>query len=224
MGDLENIKMIDRLINTITFWLAIVIAIVLLVLAIYFSYEHLQYIETNDAQVKANINPVLTPLSGYVKETRFEQDQEVKKGDTLAILENGDKDTAVISSYNGTIALKIIEPGQFLQANQTIANLLDKDQGKWVIANFKETQISTLHRGEKVEIETDAFPGQIYHGRIVSISPATSSSFSSSPISNPGGIFVKIVQRIPVRIAFEDSGKIIGQLATGMSATVKIKK
>ena len=136
MGDLENIKMIDRLINTITFWLAIVIAIILLVLAVNFGYEHLFYTETNDAQVKADINPVLTAVSGYVKQTRFEQDQEVKKGDTLAILENGDQDAAVISSYNGTIARKLIQPGQFLQASQTIANVVDKDQGKWVIASI----------------------------------------------------------------------------------------
>lgn len=224
MGDLENIKMIDKLINKITFWLAIAVAIVLLVIGIHCSYTHFRYIQTDDAQVKENINPLLSHVSGYVNEIRFEENQEVRKGDTLAIIEKDAQRVAITSPYNGTIARRTIQQGQFVQANQSIANMVDTDQGKWVVANFKETQINDIHKGQYVDIETDAFPGQIYRGRIVSISPATESSFPASPVNNAAGIFVKTVQRIPVRIAFAASGKMINQLATGMSATVKIRK
>lgn len=224
MGNLENIKAIDRMINTVTFWLAIAVAIVLLVIGIRYSYEQLIYEETNDAQVQEDIDPVVSRVSGEVKTIRFEENQEVRKGDTLAMVNDSHENTAIISPYNGKVGRRVIQPGQFIQINQTIAYILDKDQGKWIVANFKETQISHLHIGQPVEIETDAFPGQVYKGRILSVSPATGSSFSVLPADNLTGSFVKITQRIPVKIAFTDTGKIINQLATGMSAIVKARK
>lgn len=224
MGNLENIKTIDRMINTVTFWLAIAVAIVLLMIGIHYSYEQIRYEETNDAQVQEEINPIVSQISGEVKEIRFEENQEVKKGDTLAIINESKKNTAIIAAFNGKIGRRMIQSGQYVPINHTIAYIVDKDRGKWITANFKETQISHLHIGQYVEIETDAFPGQVYHGRILSVSAATSSSFSILSQDNLIGNFVKVVQRIPVKIAFTDPAKMINQLATGMSAAVKTRK
>lgn len=224
MGNLENIKTVDRMINTVTFWLAIAVAIVLLIIGIHYTYEQVRYEETNDAQVQEEINPVVSRISGYVKEIRFEENQEVRKGDTLATIDENKEHMAIISPYHGKIGRRTIHTGQYIPINQTIAYVVDKDQGKWIVADFKETQISHLHIGQYVDIETDAFPGQIYRGRILSISPATGSSFSVLPADNLTGNFVKVVQRIPVKIAFTDPAKVINQLATGMSAAVKTRK
>lgn len=79
MSDLENIKKIDRIITMTTFWLAIVAVIILVFIGIHYSYEQFHYVETNDAQVQEEINPVISRLSGYAKEIRFQENQEVKK-------------------------------------------------------------------------------------------------------------------------------------------------
>ena len=81
-----------------------------------------------------------------------------------------------------------------------------------------------MHVGEAVEIEADAFPGKKFHGSIVSLSPATGSRFSLLPPDNSTGNFVKIVQRIPLRIKLTDSKKEIDQLRAGMNANVMVRK
>lgn len=224
MDDLENIKAIDKMINTVTFWLAITITIILLVIGIHYTYTLLHYEETNDAQIQENINPVVSRVSGYVKEIRFEENQTVNKGDILAIIEDRKKNIAITALMYGKIGRKLIQQGQFIEANHPIAYIIDKNQGKWVVANFKETQIRNIHIGQIVEITADAFPCQILKGKVFSISPATVTGFSAVPADNSNGNFVKFVQRIPVTISFTGTGTSISQLIMGMSAHVKIKK
>ena len=94
----------------------------------------------------------------------------------------------------------------------------------WVIANFKETQIENIKLGQKVTIHIDAFTNLKLEGKVLSFSPASASSFSLIPPQNASGNFVKVVQRIPVKIIMNLPSNYIGKIVPGMSAKVKVFK
>lgn len=347
----QNYTATDKLITRITSWAAAVILLVLLIMGAGILINRYKYQETNDAQVQEYINPVLTRVSGYVREVRFEENQSVNKGDTLikidpsqfqlqevesaeatanaraelkvlesnivtatslasvtqsqiaavrARLTKQEQDysrysklfkeesataekletvrealdvarsdyetalgnyraslsriddyrsqkagltaemrrrdaiqnrakldltyTAIIAPYKGKMGRKTIQTGEFVQANQVLANIVNQDADKWVVANFKETQIGKMRVGQPVLIETDAYPDEVFHGKILSLSPGTGSSFSLLAPDNSTGNFVKIVQRIPVKVKFTDDRKRTALLSAGMNATVKVIK
>lgn len=341
----------DKIITRITAAIAGVIAIALAVWGIITLLDSFKYEETNDAQVEEYINPITSRVAGYIREIHYEENQDIKKGDTLLIIDNSEYQlqqqeaeaallsakaqtqvlasntqtsasvaqvtkaqiaaakakmirqqqeydrykklfdvesatqqqlenvktaldvatsdyqsalenyqaslskvndvasqkavlqaeikrreavvdrnkldvgyTVITAPYNGKMGRRTIQEGQLIQAGQTLAYIVDKEAGKWVIANFKETQVGKMHEGEAVEIETDAFPGKKFRGSIVSLSPATGSRFSLLPPDNSTGNFVKIVQRIPLRIKLTESEKEIEQLRAGMNANVIVRK
>lgn len=341
----------DHLITRITAWIAGIILVFLAIWGGISLYNLYLYEETNDAQVQEYINPVTSRVSGYIREIRYEENQDVKKGDTLIVIDNSeytiqqqeaeaalanaraqvkvlnsniattsrssqvsqsqiaaakarllnrqqDYDrykklfdvesatkqqlenvqaaldvarsdyqsavdsyqaslsrvndarvqsavldaeikrreavvgrnklnvdyTIITAPYNGKMGRRTIQQGQAIQAGQTLAFIVDQDAGKWVVANFKETQVSNMKVGDAAEIEADAYPGQKFNGRIVSLSPATGSSFSLLPPDNSTGNFVKIVQRIPVRIRLTDAANSIEPLRAGMNTNVIIRK
>jgi membrane fusion protein (multidrug efflux system) len=341
----------DRLITRISAWIAGLILIALIVWGIISLWQLYLYEETNDAQVEEYINPITSRVSGYIREIRYEENQDVTKGDTLIIIDNSEYQlqqeeaeaalmnaqaqlralasnvqtsatasqatrsqiaaakarmwhqqqeydryrrlyeaesatrqqlenvetalsvaksdyqsalenyqtslsrvndtrvqravldaevkrrqavvernkldvgyTIIRAPYNGKMGRRTIQQGQLIQAGQTLANIVDQEAGKWVIANFKETQVRHMHIGEPAEVETDAFPGHKFKGNIVSLSPATGSRFSLLPPDNSTGNFVKIVQRIPVRIKLTEGRDIIDPLRAGMNANVIVRK
>ncbi len=129
--------------------------------------------------------------------------------------------TVVTAPCDGWLGRRALEVGQLVSAGQAITNILPDEQ-KWIIANYKETQIRNLSVGQKVIITVDAWPDEEFEGVISHISAATGSKYSMVPTDNSAGNFVKIQQRIPVRIDFvrlseEDNRK----LAAGMMAVVK---
>ncbi|KAI9441983.1 secretion protein HlyD family protein [Russula earlei] len=327
-------------------------------------YMHAQHHEeTDDAQVEANINPVIPKISGYVTEVRVKDNQKVKKGDTLLVLDDRDlkiklqqaeaalgtsqsnlasaqatttaaragiatseasiktagdqievakvnvrrttqdyeryanlikdhsitqqqfeqaqaaKETAerqlqalidqkaqasqqtsvVTSQSNATstqigvvtstikqrqidvedaklnlsytvvtapadgIASKVnVQAGQYLQAGQATFSIVQDDE-IWVIGNFKETQFDRLRPGQKVIIDVDAFPGHAFEAKVSSFSPATGSRFALLPPDNASGNFVKVVQRLPVKIEFTDKqDSLVKQLKAGMNVNVDV--
>ncbi|HVI48554.1 MAG TPA: HlyD family secretion protein [Chitinophaga sp.] len=341
----------DRLISGTT---TIVASVVVIGLAIW-GVKSLLYLwkneETNDAQVDEYINPVVTRVTGYVEEIRYEENQEVKKGDTLVIIDNNEYTaqqqeasaalqnalaqvgvlssnintssqtakvyqsqiaaarakltnqeqeyerykklydaesatrqqldrvvasldvarseyntavsaydaalakindarvqqstldaeikrreavvaksdltvsyTVITAPYNGKMGRRTIQPGQLVQAGQTLAYIVDWEAGKWIVANFKETQIRHMYQGEITNITVDAFPGRVYKGKIESLSGATGSRFSLLPPDNATGNFVKIAQRIPVRIRLEGTPEELKELSAGMSVNVSVSK
>jgi membrane fusion protein (multidrug efflux system) len=119
---------------------------------------------------------------------------------------------------------RTIQEGQLIQAGQTLAFIVDQDAGKWIIANFKETQISGMQLNDRVTIEADAFPGEKFEGIVGSLSPATGARFSLLPPDNATGNFVKVVQRIPVKIKLTQSRDVVDKLKAGMNASVRIAK
>lgn len=351
MSTTERYTTTDILITRITSWVAGLIALGLAIWGIVSLLNLYKYEETNDAQVQEYINPITSRVSGFITKIRYEENQEVKKGDTLVVIDNSEYQlqqqeaeaallnaraqiqalqsnvatstqaaaasraqiaaakarlwkqqqdydryqrlfnvesatqqqlenaktaldvaksdyqstldnyqtslsrvndvkaqkavleaeiarrqamlnrnkldvgyTIIRAPYNGKMGRRTIQEGQQIQVGQTMAYIVDQEAGKWVIANFKETQVRHMHIGDAAEIEADAFPGRKFRGKIISLSPATGSSFSLLPPDNSTGNFVKIVQRIPVRIALIDDKRSIDVLRAGMNTNVIVRK
>nr|WP_295870658.1 HlyD family secretion protein [uncultured Chitinophaga sp.] len=318
---------------------------------VWYCMRLLRYEETNDAQIEAYINPVSARVSGYISRIRFEENQFVKAGDTLVIIDDRDyaaqaseaaaaldnaraqtpllesrittlRNEAAVSAaridaararlahqqqeytrfanllaeesttqqrydnvkaaldiatseyqaalrdhasaeariaeaahqsaavaaeikrreavaeqhqlsvgytvirapYNGRVGRKNIQEGQLIQAGQPLTFISNDDTPKWVVANFKETQVQQFRTGQPVTITVDAFPGETFHGEIASLSPATGSRYSLLPPDNATGNFVKIIQRIPVRIRLLENPTVLARLVAGMNANVSVSK
>ncbi|QOW09455.1 HlyD family secretion protein [Kaistella flava (ex Peng et al. 2021)] len=127
--------------------------------------------------------------------------------------------TVILAAEDGFVAKVPIQKGQFVQAGSQLFSLV-RDNDVWVIANFKETQLSKMVEGQTVDIEIDAFPKDKFEGKVTSFSPATGSSFSILPPDNASGNFVKVVQRLPVRIDFV---KIKPEIAKKLRAGMNVK-
>ncbi|WP_212004360.1 HlyD family secretion protein [Chitinophaga sp. HK235] len=346
-----NTNKTDRIISRITTVVASIVVICLAIWGVKTLLHQWKFEETNDAQIDEYINPVVAKVTGYVQEIRYEENQVVKKGDTLVLIDaseyaaqqqeadaalvNAEAQVSVIQSnvntagemakvyqsqiaaakaklrnqqqeydrykklydvesatkqqldkveaalevarsdyntsvgaynaalakindarvqqsalqaeikrraavveknnltvsytvitapYNGKMGRRTIQPGQLLQAGQTLAYIVDWEAGKWVIANFKETQIRHMTIGETADIVVDAFPGKTFTGKIESLSGATGSRFSLLPPDNATGNFVKIAQRIPVRIRINGTPEELKALSAGMSVNVSVSK
>ena len=129
----------------------------------------------------------------------------------------------VITAVNDGMVSKVnVQPGQFVQAGQSLFSVVHSDD-KWVVANFKENQIDKMVEGQKVIIKADAFSGHDFEARVASFSPATGSTFSLLPPDNATGNFVKVVQRLPVRIEFTDrNDSLVKKLRPGMNVQVDV--
>ncbi|NRF37327.1 HlyD family secretion protein [Pedobacter foliorum] len=347
----KNYTSTDQLITKVTAWIAGVIVVGLMIWGAISLLDLYKYEETNDAQVEEYINPITSRVTGYIRAIKYEENQDVKKGDTLLIIDNSEyklgqqeaeaallnaqaqikvmesneqtttkaasvmksqiasakakllkqqqdydrysklfkvesatlqqlenskaaldvadaeyrsalngyetsaskvndirsqRDvylaeikrrealldrnkldvgyTVITAPYNGKMGRRTIQEGQLIQAGQTLAFIVDQEAGKWVIANFKETQIASMKLNGHAVIETDAFPGEEFQGTIVSLSPATGARFSLLPPDNSTGNFVKVVQRIPVKIKLDDDKRLTDKLKAGMNAIVVIAK
>ena len=113
-----------------------------------------------------------------------------------------------------------IQLGRYVTAGTPVFSVVD-DQRPWVDANPKETDITYLQLGQKAWIYVDTFPGHVFHGTVIAVSPGTGAQFAILPPQNASGNWVKVVQRVPLRIAF-DMGQNLSKLRSGMSATVEI--
>ena len=132
--------------------------------------------------------------------------------------------TVIIAPCDGTTGRKDIQEGQLVQPGQTLVDMVDKND-KWIIANYKETQTANIHEGQKVDIKVDAIPNVIFKGIVKSISRATGASFSLIPQDNSAGNFVKVEQRIPLRINFSNGNKPedMEKLRAGMNVECEVK-
>ena len=132
--------------------------------------------------------------------------------------------TVVLAHCDGQLGRRALEEGQMVNAGQTITYIMP-DTRKWVIANYKETQMENIKVGQKVRLTVDALSDKEFEGRVTAISGATGSKYSLVPTDNSAGNFVKIQQRIPVRIDFTNISKEDNaRLAAGMMVVVKAEK
>jgi membrane fusion protein (multidrug efflux system) len=282
-------------------------------------YEHHE--ETDDAQIEANIDPVLPRVTGYVTEVAVQDNEKVAKGQVLvridrkdleaklqmadAALANArarvtvdqarlsaeragrmqaDSDVAryrplaerqelsrqrfeaaqaeaktagareaaarrqveaaraqvverqadvdyarlqlsyaeIVSPAGGVVSKKSVEVGQLVQAGQPLMAIVE-DQDVWVVANFKETQLRKMRVGQPVEVEVDTYSNRVFHGRVESLAAATGAKFALLPPDNATGNFVKVVQRVPVKIVFTDPPDPRAPLRAGMSVTAIVR-
>jgi membrane fusion protein, multidrug efflux system len=109
----------------------------------------------------------------------------------------------IVAPEDGRVTRKNVEPGSYVQAGQNVLALVPPDV--WVVANFKETELTRMRVGQPVSIEVDAYPGQEFTGKIQSIQSGTGSRFSMLPTENATGNFVHVVQRVPVKIILDSS-------------------
>lgn len=330
--------------NLVTIF-ATLIALGGLVLGIWFFIFHSTHEETNDAQVEQYVTPILTRITGYIKEVRYTENQFVHKGDTLVVIDNREYKThldmaaadiesarrtvtvtrknvntvnsniavkqaqleaartqvwktqqeynryvallkeeaateqqveqmkanyeaakaqeqeiqnaihatevstsealakvptaqsmiqlkqaavdnaqlflsytVLVAPYDGWVGKKTIQPGQLVKEGQTLLSIVSKE--KWITANFKETQIGDIVVGQPVTFKADAFGDRVFTGIVDSFSPASGARFSLLPPDNATGNFVKIEQRIPVRIRLTDNEPLVAYLRAGMNVTV----
>jgi membrane fusion protein, multidrug efflux system len=132
--------------------------------------------------------------------------------------------TKIYATTAGTVASRSVQQGDFVQPGQTLFSAVPNRI--YVIANFKETQLTHMRAGQPVTIDVDAFPNHVLHGHIDSFQRGTGSNFALLPPENATGNFVKVVQRVPVKILIDDfDGIPAGMIGPGMSveATVTIR-
>ncbi|MGX1317538.1 membrane fusion protein (multidrug efflux system) [Bradyrhizobium sp. USDA 377] len=124
--------------------------------------------------------------------------------------------TTIVSPIDGVVGNRTLRVGQFVQAGTQLMSIVPAT-GAYVVANFKETQLTHVRAGQQVEIEVDTFPGQLVHGHVDSIAPASGQEFALLPPDNATGNFTKIVQRIPVKIVLDTETALAIALRPGMS-------
>ncbi len=129
--------------------------------------------------------------------------------------------TVITAPCDGYTSRKEIQIGQLVQPGQTLLDIVDTSD-VWITANYKETQMQHIHTGSEVEIKVDAIPGKTFTGKVVSLSTATGSALSLFPQDNSAGNFVKVRQRIPVRIELTDSAD-LNLLRAGMNVECEVK-
>lgn len=163
--------------------------------------------------------------SSVVAETR----QRISQNDAgielaKALLETAELNlsyTVITAPCDGYASRKEIQIGQLVQPGQTLLDIVDGSE-VWITANYKETQLKHIHPGSEVEIKVDAIPDKTFTGKVVSLSTATGAALSVLPQDNSTGNFVKVRQRIPVRIELSDSAD-INLLRAGMNVECEVK-
>lgn len=129
--------------------------------------------------------------------------------------------TIITAPCDGTTGRKDILPGQLIQPGQTVVDIVD-DGSKWIVANFRETQMSNIAVGSPVAIEADAIPGVTFRGHVQAIAGATGAAFSILPQDNATGNFVKVEQRVPVKITL-DADSLPASLRAGLNVECEVE-
>ncbi len=128
--------------------------------------------------------------------------------------------TRILAPADGTVGERQVRPGQLVSPGTQVMTFVENI--RWVAANFRETQLTNIKVGDPAEIRIDVYPGQVIKGRVLEIAPASGSQFALLPPDNATGNFTKVVQRVPVKIALDDSS-LTSQLRPGLSAVVTVR-
>jgi len=158
-------------------------------------------------QVKSARYEALIDQKSSVESQGLEAGHKITSADALILHKKADLEmarlnlsyTVVVAPFEGYMGRRTLEIGQYIPAGQMISNII-RNKKKWITANYKETQIANIYIGQDVKIKVDALDGKIFQGKVTAISEATGSKYSLLPTDNSAGNFVKIQQRIPVRI------------------------
>jgi len=199
--------------------------IILAAVWIYFAYQNSHYIVTEDAKVDAMIVKVSPQITGRILEINFEENQLVEvnemlgrqSDDTLSSAAN--VDLAVIRApISGRIIKRMASPGEMGAPSNPVALMVDPDD-IYITANIEEDKIKNVKAGQEVRLTVDSFSKVWFKGKVDSIGSASTSVFSLLPAQS-SGTFIKVTQRIPIKIKLQE--KYEEELLPGMNAVVKI--
>src|SRR6185295_5205120 len=138
----------------------------------------------------------------------------------LAVAEINLGYTRIVAPADGTVGERQVRPGQLVSPGTQVLSFVDGTT--WVQANFRETQLTNIKVGNVAEVRVDVYPGEVARGKVLEIAPASGSQFSLLPPDNATGNFTKVVQRVPVKIALDDSA-LTAKLRPGLSAVVTVR-
>jgi membrane fusion protein (multidrug efflux system) len=195
----------------------------------YGSVQNAQQAQSRNAGAKAAIARDTANLASALKQVDLLKAEIVQANASLAHSEAVQSQaqlnleyTSIVAPIAGVVGNRTLRTGQFVQAGTQLMSVVPVS-GAYVVANFKETQLTEVRKGQAVDIGVDMFPGQIVHGRVDSIAPASGQEFALLPPDNATGNFTKVVQRIPVKIVLnrDDSSPI--ELRPGMSVIPTIE-
>jgi membrane fusion protein (multidrug efflux system) len=128
--------------------------------------------------------------------------------------------TRIVAPADGTVGERQVRPGQLVSPGTQVMSFVDGTI--WVQANFRETQLTNIRLGNVAEVRVDVYPGEVARGKVLEIAPASGSQFALLPPDNATGNFTKVVQRIPMKIALDDS-PLTMRLRPGLSAVVTVR-
>jgi membrane fusion protein, multidrug efflux system len=128
--------------------------------------------------------------------------------------------TRIVAPADGTVGERQVRPGQLVSPGTQVLSFVGSP--RWVQANFRETQLTNISVGDAAEIRVDLYPGEVIHGKVLEIAPASGSQFALLPPDNATGNFTKVIQRVPVKIALDDSA-LTPRLRPGLSAVVTVR-
>jgi membrane fusion protein, multidrug efflux system len=129
--------------------------------------------------------------------------------------------TRIVATQDGVVGQREIKPGQYVAVGTQIITLSPLPH-VWVIANYKETQLTHMAVGDRAKIEVDTYPGHVLRGHLVAFSPASGGQFALLPPDNATGNFTKVVQRVAVKIVIDDADGLTNRLLPGMSVVAQI--
>ena len=169
--------------------------------------------QTNSVAAQSNATSSQIGVAGAVIKQKEVEVAEAKLNLSYSV---------ITAQESGLVSKVNLQAGQFLQAGQSVFSIVLSND-VWVIGNFKETQFEKMRIGQKVTVHADAFPGHPFEATLTSFSPATGSRFALLPPDNASGNFVKVVQRLPVKIEFnKPTDSLVNQLKPGMNVTVDV--
>jgi membrane fusion protein (multidrug efflux system) len=187
------------------------------------SQADMEQIETKRAQVAAQLQQNQAQADAVARQIDLLTAQQAQANAALAAQQAALKlarinlgYTCIVAPTDGVIGVRQVLPGQFLAAGTQVTTLAALPL-VWVIANYKETQLTHVVVGEAASVTVDTFPGHRLRGHVMAISPASGAEFALLPPDNATGNFTKIVQRIAVKIAIDDPDGLAGRLLPGMS-------
>lgn len=164
----------------------------------------LKVAQAQEKAAESEIKEVESLINTFSIKLKTQSHQIEKAQAELKLADINLKRTFIVAPINGRVAKKTVEVGQFVRGGQLLMAVVD-EQNIWIGANFKETQIEKMRIGQPVKIKVDAYPGKTFKGHVASFQPGTGAVFSLFPPENATGNFVKVVQRLPVRIIIDST-------------------
>ncbi|GED34578.1 MULTISPECIES: HlyD family secretion protein [Brevibacillus] len=191
----------------------------------YYWYQGAHYVTTQDARITGDIYRVMPKMTGKLTGLAVKEgdtvvaDQIVGQQDTTNIATNLLENSVLRAPITGTVIKTQAKEGEVVSTGTSVALVIDENK-LYISANLEETEIARLKLGQKVDFTVDAYPGKQLSGHLMEIGKATNSTFSLLPATNTSGNFTKVTQRIPIKIAIDDTAGL--HLAAGLNVEIKV--